>query len=144
MDDHDFSTGVEGEPEEIVIGFSLFIPAGLRATVKGALANTPHSVGFTSNDSVWLKNGAIVITFDPKVTYRIADRTVTVGYDCGPADMWKLEGYRESDGFRKGDVLAFNSSSDIRDAFFVDHLNRMVPWGRGMGGPLGAPSIMHK
>ena len=123
FDTDSYSTDVDRTRDEIITGFSIFIPAGLRATVKGALANTPYSVGFTSNDSVWLKNGTIVITFDPKVTYRIADRTVTVGYDCGPADMWKLEGYRESDGFRKGDVLAFNSSSDIRDAFFVDHLN---------------------
>ncbi len=123
LDDHNFSTGVEEEPEEIIIGFSLFIPAGLKVSVKGALENTPRSVGFTANDSVWLKNGVIVIAFDPKVTYRIADRIVTVGYDCGPADMWKLEGYRESDNFRKGDILAFDCSSDIRDAFFVDHLN---------------------
>ncbi len=123
FDTDSYSTDVDRTRDEIITGFSIFIPAGLRATVKGALANTPHSVGFTSNDSVWLKNGAIVIAFDPKVTYRIADRTVTVGYDCGPADMWKLEGYRESSGFRKGDILAFDCSSDIRDAFFVDHLN---------------------
>ena len=117
------STIVENKQSQLKMGFSLFIPAGLKVTVKGALTNTPQSVGFTSNDKVWLKNGVIVITFDPRVTYRIADRTVTVGYDCGPADMWSLEGYRTTSGFRKGDVLAFNLSSDIRDVFFVDHLN---------------------
>ena len=117
------STIVENKQSQLKMGFSLFIPAGLKVTVKGALTNTPQSVGFTSNDKVWLKNGVIVITFDPRVTYRIADRTVTVGYDCGPADMWSLEGYRTTSGFRKGDVLAFDLSSDIRDVFFVDHLN---------------------
>ncbi|MCR4721344.1 MAG: DUF5704 domain-containing protein [Lachnospiraceae bacterium] len=122
LDGDNTSTGVE-ERNEVIIGFRLFIPAGLKATIKGALANTPRSVGFTSNDSLWLKNGVVVITFDPTVTYLIADRTVTVGYDCGPADMWKIEGYRESNGFRKGDILAFDCSSDIRDTFFVDHLN---------------------
>ncbi|MCR5432141.1 MAG: DUF5704 domain-containing protein [Lachnospiraceae bacterium] len=102
---------------------SLFLPAGLKAARKGSMDSVPHQIGLTAASEKWLKNGELIITFSVEETYRIADEEVKLGYDCGPADMWAVEGYDTSSGYREGDVIAVNILSDIRDNFFVDHLN---------------------
>ena len=111
-----------GQGEE-KFGFDLFIPATLKLTEKGSMNNLPPGLGLTANSEKWLKNGMLVINLTIEETYRIAGDPVKVGYDCGPADMWSLEGYDTGGGYRKGDVLSMPLDVDIRDRYFVDHLN---------------------
>ena len=101
----------------------LFIPAGLKVAQKGSMENLPKGVGVNSRADKWLTGGLLVVRFDISLSYEVDDRIVTLGYDCGPADMWELEGYRQSREFRKGDVLLIDPGSDIRDRYIVDHLN---------------------
>jgi len=114
----DFSGAGEGK-----IGMKLFIPAGIRVAAKGSMNNLPQTLGLNSGSDKWLKNGVVIIAFKAELTFTVGDRTVTIGYDCGPADMWELEGWNETEEFLKGDVLFFDADADIRDAFFTDHLN---------------------
>lgn len=111
-----------GQGEE-KFGFDLFIPATLKLTEKGSMNSLPPGLGLTANSEKWLKNGMLVINLTIEETYRIAGDPVKVGYDCGPADMWSLEGYDTGGGYRKGDVLSMPLDVDIRDRYFVDHLN---------------------
>ncbi|MCR5829198.1 MAG: DUF5704 domain-containing protein [Lachnospiraceae bacterium] len=109
--------------DEERIDMTLFIPAGVRAAIKGSMDALPKDLGFSATSEKWLKNGAILISFEAELTYVIADRTVTVGYDCGPVDMWKLEGWSDRTEYFEGDVIILDLMSDIRDTTFTDHLN---------------------
>ena len=101
----------------------LFLPAGIKAAPKGSFDHMPFGIGLTSTEGRWFKGGVLVVNFDIKLTYTIADRIVTLGYNSGSADMWALEGYVTDTGNREGDVLIINPLSDIRKNYFVDHLN---------------------